>query len=35
MFDSEFLNGLTVAVCFFVALRLFIYLIASDKGNGK
>lgn len=35
MFSSEFLNGLTVAGCLFVAIGLFIYLLASDKGNGK
>lgn len=35
MFISDFLNGLTVAGCLFVALGLYIYLLISDKGNGK
>lgn len=35
MFDSEFLNELTVVGVLFVALCLYIYLVFSDNGGRK
>lgn len=35
MFDSEFLNGLTVGVALFAVLGLYIYLVISDNGGRK
>lgn len=35
LFDSDFLNGFSLAACIFIAIGLYLYLLISDKGDGK